>query len=286
MLYPAVGLYLFVMSVVIQSETVAKGCFTDAFVVNAACTYRQAYCEALEDPYFSRNCLTLRAISHALANLIMPISEYPRLLQSVLPDTSPGRGIVEKMGEATEELCYLHRELVRLCHGLEGQSVEMDLAALVSEVVHTLLEEVGALLVPSIHIESDADPVYLFAPQEAIYHLIRDLCVRAITATSDQHQLIIRVGTVNLTSAALGAELELTPGPYAALRVTDDGKSLNDEEWAECFCPFARCAVNDHHDLGLSAVYRTVRHLQGTCLYQTRNRQGTDILILFPQTNR
>lgn len=75
------------------------------------------------------------------------------------------------------------------------------------------------------------------------------------------------------------------PGHYVALRVTDDGQCVSDQEWTDLFVPFAGRTMNELYGLGLSAVYRTVRYLRGTFLYQTRNRQGTDILILIPQTD-
>lgn len=270
------------MSATVESEMLVDGCFSDAAARHVPGSYRMAYYEVLEEPFFSKYCPTLRALSHALANLSMPIGEYPRLLQKMLAADSAVSDIMEQLTGATDQLDNLNRELVRLCHGLEGKPVPIDLGALVQEVVHALVDEFQARSLPAIYIEADLDAVCLRAPNEALHHLVRDLCV-SIWTVGDSQRLRIKVGRFVLPEASLDAGIELMPGRYVALQFSADGRAPSAQEWADLFNPFSQCLPHSGYGLGLSAVYRTVRHLQGTFLHQIEDRQGTDILILFPE---
>ncbi len=253
-----------------------------ADLVEDATCFKRVRFTCLEDPCFGSYNPLLRAMSHSLANLLMPVCEYPQLLQRLLPAESPELDISTKMIAAADHLRQLNSELVRFCHGLEGEPVEINLVDLAHEVVNGLHEEMGTLLLPAIRIHAGAAPAGLTAPYEAAFHMIRDCCLHAFHAIEPPQTIEITLGQLLLGKGGLAAQAELHAGRFVLLRCTHDGRQPDEEEWADLFKPFARRCAHEWNMLGLSAVYRTVHHLQGALLRNTRRKQGNDLVALFP----
>lgn len=251
-------------------------------LVDDATCFKRVRVTCLEDPCFGSYNPLLRAMSHSLANLLMPVCEYPQLLQRLLPAASPELDISTKIIAAADHLRQLNDELVRFCHGLEGEPVELDLVDLAHEVVNGLHEEMGTLLLPTIRIHAGAVPATLTAPHEAAFHMIRDCCLHAFHATEPPQVIEISLGHLLPGNEGLAARAELPAGRFVLLRCTHDGRQPDEEEWADLFKPFARRCAHEWNMLGLSAVYRTVHHLQGALLRNTRREQGNDLVALLP----
>ncbi|MBW2016440.1 MAG: hypothetical protein JRJ01_06305 [Deltaproteobacteria bacterium] len=73
----------------------------------------------------------------------------------------------------------------------------------------------------------------------------------------------------------------LKPGPYACLRVEDDGKGMDDETRERIFDPFFSTKFQGR-GLGLAAVYGIVKNHGGYLSVDTGVGEGTTVCIYLP----
>ena len=239
--------------------------------------YRLARPEALEGPCMASLSTVVRAITHALSNLLMPAREYPDLIRSFLPDQSPALGLIENLDMTTDRLLQMNEMMIRLCHGTESSPVHVQVDDLITQVLHDLVDQDWFL---TVEVRTDTPGSCIFGPFDALYHLVRDLCKNAMTAAGGDGKLVIRVRRYSVEPGDALARLGIAPGTHLGLRFTDNGPGVAPALRETLFDPFVSATQGEGHGLGLSTVYRTMRAVGGGIVYRA-NGPGGDFLCLF-----
>jgi signal transduction histidine kinase len=248
---------------------------TDSFAEG----YRLAHSVALEGPCVESLSTVVRAITHALSNLLMPAREYPDLIRSFLPDQSPALTLIENLDMTTDRLLQMNEKMIRLCHGTESSPVRVQVDDLIPQVLHDLVDQDWFL---TVDVRTDAPRACIWGPFDALYHLVRDLCKNAMTAAGADGKLVIGVHRYGVESADPLARLGVAPGVYLGLRFTDNGPGVAPALRETLFDPFVSVTQGEGHGLGLSTVYRTMCAVGGGIVYRAGGAGG-DFLCLFPE---
>ena len=263
-------------------ETVSDGpLFQQRILADLAPSYLLAHSGILEGDSFESLRAILLSLSNALSNLLMPVCEYPDLIAPYLPGHSPGHELVHKIAMASERLCELNQYLVRLCHGHEGTPAHVDLALLAHEVLVDLFQHQAGLDSASVELEIDDQPSVLTGLYDALYHMVRDLCVNAFQSMGPDGALSVRVGSLAIPADGLLHRLGVLPASYLVLQIKDNGPGIAPACRHTLFDPFVSTTPGEGHGLGLCSVYRTVRHLHGTILYNPEGGSGSNFLLFF-----
>src|SRR5690606_28831967 len=110
--------------------------------------------------------------------------------------------------------------------------------------------------------EPDLWPVVVDPSQ--MESIIVNLAINARDAMDGEGTLTIETANVELDNDYARAHVEVTPGPYAMLAVSDTGAGIDDETLAHIFEPFFTTkALGKGTGLGLASVYGTVRQSGG-----------------------
>jgi PAS domain S-box-containing protein len=110
-----------------------------------------------------------------------------------------------------------------------------------------------------------------------------NLCINARDAMPDGGRLVIETNNIQLGRAQAKA-LDISPGPYVFLRVTDTGSGMPPEVIARAFDPFFTTKpLGQGTGLGLSMVYGFARQSGGQVQIDSRPGQGTSVAIYLPR---
>lgn len=246
-------------------------------------TYRRAHSAVLENGPFDALCSVLMSMAQALSDLLIPVCEYPCLIQNALPNDSPARDLAKRIAMATDRLCEINQHLIRLCRGPEGTPMDVDMGLLAQGVLADLMHQADSF--PSIHasVETDGAPAILHGPHDALYHVVRDMCLNAFASLDDGGTLTIRIGTASVRAGDGAHRLGVPEQDYVCARFQDDGPGIDDCCRVTLFDPFVSTASGEGFGLGLSSVYRTVLHFGGSILYKPDGGSGADFILLFPR---
>jgi CheY-like chemotaxis protein/anti-sigma regulatory factor (Ser/Thr protein kinase) len=138
----------------------------------------------------------------------------------------------------------------------------------------------------SIEVRSslDRDAGVVIGDAAELHHVVMNVCTNAYQAIDDA------VGTlcVELQAADLDADaaarLNVEPGPYVHVRVTDTGKGMDEETKARAFDPFFTTKpVGAGVGMGLSTVYGIVTKLGGTVVLASAPGHGTSVDLYLPR---
>ena len=245
--------------------------------------YRKAHAPSLEGVKFDSLCPMLACITQIFADLLIPICEYPTLIQKVLPDHSPAIDLTKQISAATDRLCEMNQHLVRLCQGSDETPMEIELGVLTRDVLNDLIQQGKASSSIHIVLETDGRPVRLMGPQDALYHLVRDMCVHAFASLDDGGMLTIRIGTVTVQSDDIPNQLGVPAQEFHCIQFQDTSPETRDGFQTNRFDPFVAATPGHEYGLRLSSVYRTMIHLKGTILYKSDGSVGADYILFFPK---
>ncbi len=110
-----------------------------------------------------------------------------------------------------------------------------------------------------------------------------NLCINSRDAMPDGGHLIIATANVTLDPASAGA-LDLPPGEYVALHVTDDGIGMSADVVGKAFDPFFTTKpIGQGTGLGLSMIYGFTRQSGGQVRVSSSPGLGTTVSLFLPR---
>jgi len=224
-------------------------------------------------------------VAHDFNNMLTAILGYSELLtEQIGPDKPIGQDLLQ-IKAAAERAAALTRHLLAFSRKQVLSMTTVDL----SEIVRSLAPVVRRLLGERITIVTALgealNPVMGDATQ--LEHALVNLCVNARDAMPEGGTL--RIGTHNATldERFVREHRGCVPGSYAALTVSDTGTGMTQEIQARIFEPFFTTKeVGRGTGLGLSAVFGTVKQLNGYIDVSSQVGKGTTFTIYLPRTDQ
>jgi CheY-like chemotaxis protein len=161
------------------------------------------------------------------------------------------------------------------------QTEPIDLNAIVTAMGDLLFRTIGATVRIEAILErrlwqAAADP-------SQIESVILNLAVNARDAMPDGGRLTIT--TANVPHGDRSKPVELSPGDYVSVDVSDTGTGMTDEVLRKAFEPFFTTKpVGSGTGLGLSQVYGIAKQTGGTVTIDTKVGKGTTVRVYLPRT--
>ncbi|MDH3404217.1 MAG: ATP-binding protein [Acidobacteriota bacterium] len=218
-------------------------------------------------------------IAHDFNNYLTVIRGYSEVLRERL--RSPEEiADIERIEDAARKATNLTRQLLAVGRRQVLRARPLDLNAVVgdtSEMLRSLLGE-------DIALEVDLDPKAGFASADLgqTEQVLVNLAVNARDAMSKGGVLSIHTGR-SVLDPEEAAQLQLEPGSYASIAVSDTGAGMSDEVRVRVFEPFFTTKeMGQGTGLGLSTVHGIVTQSGGAITVESAPGKGTRVLVLLP----
>jgi PAS domain S-box-containing protein len=222
-------------------------------------------------------------IAHDFNNLLTGITGSLEILQTRLAQgraAEADRYIDAAQGAARRAAALTHRLLAfSRRQTLDPKIVEVN--ALVAGMEDLISRTVGAAIRTEFIPAPDLWPT-LVDPNQ-LENALLNLCINARDAMPDGGTLTIATGHFVL-DAAMAAALELPPGDYLTLTVTDTGTGMAADTIKRAFDPFFTTKpIGQGTGLGLSMIYGFARQSGGQVRIDSIEGSGTAMWLFLPR---
>jgi two-component system cell cycle sensor histidine kinase/response regulator CckA len=222
-------------------------------------------------------------MAHEFNNYLGIVLGYSELLLEEAGTTEGLRRNVAEIKAATQRAASVTRQLLALSRRQVLEPKVLDVNAVVWET-HKLLRRLipGNIdLVPVL--EPNLQAVKVDPAQ--IQQILINLVVNARDAMPQGGKVVIETANVELDEEYAGRHIEVQPGRYVMLAVSDNGSGIDEPTQARIFEPFFTTKQEGKGTgLGLSTVYGIVRQSGGHITVESALREGTRFRIYLPPT--
>jgi len=218
-------------------------------------------------------------VAHDFNNLLTAIIGYARFALEGADDGEQRRD-VEEIIKAAGRAAALTKQLLSFSRRHVMETVPIDLNLLIVDMVTMLRRMIGADIDLTTSLAQDLSVVR--ADRSQLEQVLMNLVVNARDAIAGGGAITIETSAVTVDRAT--PPLELKPGPYVTLTVTDNGCGMSDETKARLFEPFFTTKPRGQGTgLGLATVYGIVMQSGGAIRVESEQGRGASFTVYLPK---
>jgi signal transduction histidine kinase/CheY-like chemotaxis protein len=217
-------------------------------------------------------------VSHDFNNLLTVIAGRAQLAIRQVDPQSQMRRDLEAISGATERAAALTRQLLAFGRKQVLQAQVLDLHVVVEGINRLLARTIGEDI--TIKTVTAPDLGRVKADPTQIEQVIMNLVVNARDAMPEGGQVTIETSNVDLDETYARTHMEVPPGPYVMLAVTDTGIGMDRDTQTRIFEPFFTTKEpGKGTGLGLATVYGIVKQSGGHLSVYSEQGRGTTFKV-------
>jgi PAS domain S-box-containing protein len=221
-------------------------------------------------------------VAHDFNNFLTIITGYGQMIQRNLEPGSSMRAHVDEILKSGERAAALTRQLLAFSRRQEFSPRMLDLNTVVGStknMIHLLIGNNIELLTVL-----PAGLGFVRGDPGQIEQIIMNLAVNARDAMPNGGSMTLETSNVELDEAYARGHVQVKPGSYVMLAVTDTGCGMDSSTQAHIFEPFFTTKdPGKGTGLGLATVYGIVKQHGGNIWVYSEPGQGTAFKIYFPR---
>ncbi|HEX2045492.1 MAG TPA: PAS domain S-box protein [Gaiellaceae bacterium] len=224
-------------------------------------------------------------VAHDFNNLLTGILGYADLLYMGLAEDDPRRADAAEVKRAAERAATLTRQLLAFSRRQVLKPRVIDLNRVVEDMERMLRRLIGE----DVELVTAVDPALgrVEADPGQIEQVIANLVVNARDAMPEGGRLVLETENVEVDGTFTAGRVEMPPGAYVVLAVTDTGVGMDAETQAHAFEPFFTTKeVGKGTGLGLATVYGIVKQSGGYIWVYSEQGEGTTFRIYLPRVEK
>jgi PAS domain S-box-containing protein len=221
-------------------------------------------------------------IAHDFNNMLTTIMGCAELASDTLPPDHPAQQDLQTIQNATDRASALTRQLLTFARKQAIAVQTLDLNELLDDIDRLLRRLIGADISLVAHPAPGLWPIS--ADRNQIEQVLVNLAVNARDAMPGGGKLTIETANVELDAAYAQQHLNIQPGPYVMLAVSDTGLGMPPEVQTRIFEPFfSTKEISKGTGLGLATSYGIIQQHGGAIWVYSEVSQGTTFKIYLPR---
>jgi signal transduction histidine kinase len=224
-------------------------------------------------------------VAHNFNNLLTVVLVSSELLMNDLPEDSPEWIHARDTHDAAVRAAGLTNQLLAFSRRQMLRPVSLSLNGILSDLETVLAETLGEGIELKVVPEEGLPAVYVDPSQ--MRRVVLDLAIHARDAMPLGGKVVIETRRIVLTEAYVADRVNVQPGVYVLLAISDTGPGMDVDTQLRLFEPFftTKNAANGGSDLGLSTVYGIVKQSGGYIWVYSERGRGTTFKIYLPEAS-
>ncbi|HZM96493.1 MAG TPA: response regulator [Vicinamibacterales bacterium] len=221
-------------------------------------------------------------VAHNFNNLLTVVLVSSELLMNDLEEGSPEWIHARETYEAATRAAGLTNQLLAFSRRQMLRPVQANLNTVLAELEPVLMETLGDRIELKVVPEAGLPPVYVDPSQ--MRRVVLDLAMHGRDGMLQGGVLVMETRRVVLTEAYVADRVNVQPGVYVLLTISDTGPGLDVDTQTRLFEPFFTTKpAQSGSDLGLSTVYGIVKQSGGYIWVYSERGRGTTFKIYLPE---
>lgn len=223
-------------------------------------------------------------LAHDFNNMLTAINGYSDLILRRVATDDPVRRHVEEIKKAGERSAELTRQLLAFSRRQILQPTTLDINGSIADTASMLKRLIGEDIAVTTKLAPDLGLIQ--ADQGQLAQVLMNLLINARDAMPKGGSVMIETANVELDEDYASRHVNVTPGPYVMLAISDTGVGMDEQTRLRVFEPFFTTKpIGKGTGLGLSTVYGIVKQSGGNIWVYSEPGKGSTFKIYLPQTN-
>ncbi len=220
-------------------------------------------------------------VAHDFNNMLSVIMGYSQMSLQITPPDSEVHQNLEEVLQAAVRATGLTRQLLAFARKQILEMSSLCLNTIIEDFSKMIKRLIGEDIAIRMLLDDSIPPIN--ADSGMMEQILLNLAVNARDAMPDGGTLTIETKVVALDQDHAAGKLDVKPGEYLMLAVTDTGAGMDEKTRQMIFEPFFTTKNSGKGTgLGLSTVYGIVKQHGGTIWVYSEPGQGTIFKIYFP----
>ena len=221
-------------------------------------------------------------VAHDFNNILSAIFGYGELAQSVMNSGKRPEREVREILKAAERARFLTNQILSFSRTGDQEKTILKLSSTIKEALKLLRATLPTTI--SFQVDIQAKQCKVNANPTQIHQVIMNLCTNAFHAMAEHGgTLTLRLDEVELKVEDPALPMELKPGRYAKLTVSDTGCGMDLKTLKRIFDPFFTTKEKGQGTgLGLSVVMGIMHNHKGHISASSLPGQGSEFVLYLP----
>jgi len=220
-------------------------------------------------------------IAHDFNNILFPIIGYAEMGILDIPEEDHVRKTLIEILNASKRASELVQQILTFGRQRDQELKPLKAQLVVKEALKLIRSSLPTTIEIYQYIKKDCAPI--MADPSQIHQVVMNLCTNAFHAMEkDGGTLKVNLGEVALTIDEVTG-LDMEPGPYLCLTVSDTGQGMNSTTMERIFDPyFTTKEKGKGTGLGLAVVHGIVKSYGGDIRVYSEPEKGTSFHVYIP----
>jgi len=224
-------------------------------------------------------------IAHDFNNVLSVIMGYSDLLLTLISPDDPMREQIQLIHDSGCKAATLTRQLLAFSRKQVLEKTVISINTIVRDFLKILGKMAGEDIIFTTYLAEESCTVE--ADPGQIEQIIMNLIVNAKDSMPNGGEIIIETAEVQLDRHYVSKRVEVKPGKYVLLAISDTGEGMDKDVLPKIFDPFFTTKEQGKGTgLGLATVYGIVKQHDGYIYAYSEKDKGTAFKIYFPASNK
>jgi two-component system cell cycle sensor histidine kinase/response regulator CckA len=220
-------------------------------------------------------------IAHDFNNMMTAVIGFSDYLLSARNEDESLCSIIKQIKTAGQRAASLTQHLLTFSRRQSTESQLIDLNSIISDMEHMLKQLIGEDIELIFALDKKLD--FIKADHSQIEQIIMNLAVNSRDAMPEGGKLVIETSGIDLDESYCRDWIDINPGRYVILAVTDTGIGMDKDTLAHIYEPFYTTKeIGKGTGLGLSTVYGIIEQSGSHIHCYSEPGKGTTFKIYFP----